>query len=67
MMPSPERIMDLNVVGVTSVAWELFDFGMNDDPEIALHGCRRPSYQSHADAGRELVHQRKPASPDGRW
>lgn len=30
MMPSPERLMDLNVVGVTSVAWELFDFGMNN-------------------------------------
>ena len=33
MMPSPERIMDLNVVGVTSVAWELFDFGMNRVPK----------------------------------
>jgi ankyrin repeat protein len=33
MMPSPERIMDLNVVGVTSVAWELFDFGMNGVPK----------------------------------
>ncbi len=33
MMPPPERIMDLNVVGVTSVAWELFDFGMNKKPK----------------------------------
>ena len=32
MMQPPERIMDLNVVGVTSVAWELFDFGMNRLP-----------------------------------
>ncbi len=36
MMPSPERIMDLNVVGVTSVAWELFDFGMNRVPKSAF-------------------------------
>jgi ankyrin repeat protein/mono/diheme cytochrome c family protein len=35
MMPSPERVMDLNVVGVTSVAWELFDFGMNHVPRNA--------------------------------
>ena len=33
MMPPPERIMDLNVVGVASVAWELFDFGMNKLPK----------------------------------
>ena len=33
MMPPPERIMDLNVVGVASVAWELFDFGMNKKPK----------------------------------
>lgn len=35
MMPSPERIMDLNVVVVSSVAWELFDFGMNKMPKTA--------------------------------
>ena len=67
MMPPPERIMDLNVVGVTSVAWELFDFGMNKMPKIAVHRCGRPASQSDADAGRELVHERKPASADGRW
>jgi ankyrin repeat protein len=33
MMPSPERIMDLNVVAVAGVAWELFDFGMNKVPK----------------------------------
>ena len=33
MMASPERLMDLNIVGVTSVAWELFDFGMNKIPK----------------------------------
>lgn len=32
MMPSPERIMDLNIVSATSIAWELFDFGMNGAP-----------------------------------
>jgi len=33
MMAPPERIMDLNVVVVSSVAWELFDFGMNKIPK----------------------------------
>ena len=32
MMPSAERIMDLNVVTVASVGWELLDFGMNHAP-----------------------------------
>jgi hypothetical protein len=29
MTPPPERVMDLNVVNVVSIAWELFDLGMN--------------------------------------
>ena len=33
MMPSPERLMDFNVVAVPGVAWELFDFGMNKLPK----------------------------------
>jgi len=36
MMPSPERIVDLNVVSVNSISWELFDFGMNHQPKNAL-------------------------------
>ena len=35
MMPSAERIMDLNVVAVAGVAWELFDQGMNRAPRTA--------------------------------
>lgn len=35
MMPSPERIIDLNVVAVAGIAWELFDLGMNKVPETA--------------------------------
>ena len=35
MMPSPERIIDLNVVAVSGLAWELFDFGMNKLPATA--------------------------------
>ena len=30
---SPERIMDFNAFGVTSVGWELFDYGMNGAPK----------------------------------
>ncbi|MCM3881417.1 MAG: ankyrin repeat domain-containing protein [Vicinamibacterales bacterium] len=33
MLPSPERIMDLNVVSVNSISWELFDFGLNHQPK----------------------------------
>ena len=36
MMPPPDRIMDLNVVAVAGVAWELFDFGMNRKPKTPL-------------------------------
>ena len=35
MMATPERIMDLNVVAVAGVAWELFDFGTNRKPKTA--------------------------------
>ncbi|MSU20976.1 MAG: hypothetical protein EXS30_06230 [Pedosphaera sp.] len=35
MMPSAERIMDLEIASVTSKAWELFDFGMNGLPKNA--------------------------------
>lgn len=31
----PERIMDLGAIGVGSVAWEMFDFGMNRMPHNA--------------------------------
>ena len=33
MMPSPERLMDFNVVGAPGTAWELVDFGMNGVPK----------------------------------
>jgi hypothetical protein len=32
MQPPPERLMDLNFVAVTGLAWELFDLGMNASP-----------------------------------
>jgi ankyrin repeat protein/mono/diheme cytochrome c family protein len=35
MMPSPERMMDLNIVNPGSTAWELVDFGMNNVPKSA--------------------------------
>lgn len=33
MMPSPERIMDFEIVGAGGKAWELFDLGMNGAPK----------------------------------
>jgi ankyrin repeat protein/mono/diheme cytochrome c family protein len=33
MMPPAEQVMDFNVVSPTSVAWELFDAGMNHEPK----------------------------------
>ena len=35
MMQPPDRIVDMNVVAVAGVAWELFDFGMNRKPRTA--------------------------------
>ena len=54
MMPSPERIMDLNVVGVTSVAWELFDFAMNKLPKT-----------DYTDA--VVRHIKAMQTPEGNW
>src|SRR5439155_19999710 len=35
MMPPPERLIDLNVVAVIGVAWEVCDLGMNGGPANA--------------------------------
>ena len=32
---SPERVMDFNAIGVSSIAWQLFDSGMNRKPADA--------------------------------
>ncbi len=54
MMPPPERLMDLDVVNVTSVAWQLFDLGMN-------HEAKTP----YTDA---IVRYIKAMQlPEGRW
>lgn len=36
MLPSPERIMDLGAISVSSISWELIDFGMNQVPANAF-------------------------------
>jgi ankyrin repeat protein/mono/diheme cytochrome c family protein len=36
MTTSPERVLDFNVIGVGSIAWELFDEGMNNVPRNAF-------------------------------
>ena len=51
MMPSPERLIDLNVVGAASMAWELFDFGMNGVPKNAYTDAAVRADQGDADAG----------------
>ena len=53
-MPSAERVMDLDFIGVGSKAWELFDFGMN--------GMARNAY---TDAVVRLI--RGMQGPDGYW
>jgi ankyrin repeat protein/mono/diheme cytochrome c family protein len=35
MMPPPERIMDFDIVNVSSIGWQLYDFGMNHMPRTA--------------------------------
>jgi ankyrin repeat protein/mono/diheme cytochrome c family protein len=54
MMPSPERLMDLSVVAVVGVAWELFDFGLNKVPKTP-----------YTDAAVRLI--KASQTPAGNW
>jgi ankyrin repeat protein len=54
MLPSPDRIMDFAVVAVTSIGWELFDFGMNHQPKSA-----------YTDAGVRYIKAMQ--TPEGNW
>ena len=54
MMPSPERLMDLSVVAVSGIAWELFDFGMNKRPRTA-----------YTDAAVRII--KAAQTPEGNW
>jgi len=54
MMPPPERLIDLNVVAVIGVAWEVFDLGMNGVPANA-----------YTDAAVRLI--RMTQTPEGYW
>jgi len=54
MMPPPERLIDLSIVAVTGVAWEVFDLGMNGVPADA-----------YTDAAVRLI--RINQTPEGNW
>src|SRR5262249_25839093 len=54
MMPSPERLMDLGIVTVTGIAWELVDFGMNDVPR-----------SEYTDAAVRVIKAMQ--TPEGHW
>jgi ankyrin repeat protein len=53
-MPSPERVMDLDFVGISGKAWELYDSGMNRLPKNA-----------YTDAVVRLIKAMQ--SPEGHW
>jgi hypothetical protein len=54
MVPPPERIMDFDVVSVSSIAWQLYDFGMN-------HVARNP----YTDAVVRYIKAMQ--TPEGNW
>jgi ankyrin repeat protein len=54
MTLSPERIIDLNAVNANSMAWELFDLGMNHAPRTAF-----------TDAAVRFIKAMQ--TPDGNW
>jgi ankyrin repeat protein len=53
-MPSAERVMDFDIVGVVGKGWELFDLGMNQVPKNA-----------YTDAVVRVIKAMQ--SPDGHW
>jgi hypothetical protein len=54
MTLSPERVIDLNAVNANSIAWELFDLGMNHAPRTA-----------YTDAAVRFIKAMQ--TPDGNW
>ena len=56
---NPDRIMDLAVVGVVGLGWEMFDFGNNGVPQGRIHRRAVRYIEVDADARPEIGRSRK--------
>jgi ankyrin repeat protein len=67
MMPPAEQIMDFNVVNPNSVAWELFDAGMNHEPRSQVTDAivRYIMASQTADGGWHTSESRRPPMNSG--
>jgi ankyrin repeat protein len=68
MMPPAEQIMDFNVVSANSVAWELFDAGMNHEPRTQVTDAivRYLLASQTPDGGLPNSENRRPPMTSGR-
>jgi ankyrin repeat protein len=69
MMPPAEQIMDFNVVNPISVAWELFDAGMNHEPRTQVTDAivRYLLASQTAEGGWNTPEGRRPPMISGRF
>jgi hypothetical protein len=69
MTPPAEQIMDFNIVSPNSVAWELFDAGMNHEPRTQVTDAivRYLMASQTADGGWRNPESRRPPMNSGRF
>jgi len=69
MTPSAEQVMDFNVVSPNSVAWELFDAGMNHAPRTQVTDAivRFIMASQTAEGGWNTLENRRPPMTSGRF
>jgi ankyrin repeat protein len=69
MTPSAEQVMDFNVVNPNSVAWELFDAGMNHEPRTQVTDAivRYLMASQTAEGGWQIAEGRRPPMNAGRF
>jgi hypothetical protein len=69
MAPQAEQLMDFNVVSPNSVAWELFDAGMNHEPRTRVTDAivRYLMASQTADGGWRTLESRRPPMTSGKF
>src|SRR5499425_1467057 len=69
MTPPAEQVMDFNVISPNSVAWELFDAGMNHEPRTQVTDAivRYIMASQTADGGWNTPESRRPPMTSGKF
>jgi FOG: Ankyrin repeat len=69
MTPPAEQVMDFNVVSPNSVAWELFDAGMNHEPRTQVTDAivRYIMASQTAEGGWHTLESRRPPMTSGKF